>query len=243
MLSKIRFVLVNPSHGGNVGAVARAIKNMGLRRLVLVAPRNHLSDEARARASGAEDVLEGAQVVEHFNEALTGATWVLGTTSRARRLDLPRYTPRAVAEAAVAECASGEVAVVFGCERTGLTNDELALCHAVVEIPANAEYASLNIAAAVQIIAYEMRLASLANSDQMAQTDSLQYVDARAMERFYEHMEQALREVGFFDVGNPQVVMRRLRRLFGRTRLDENEVNILRGFFKAVQAKAADGRR
>lgn len=239
MLAKVRFVLVNPSHGGNIGATARAMKNMGLQRLALVGSRDHFTAEARARAAGAEDILEVAQRVEDFRQALHGATWVVGTTARARRLDLQRYTPRALAQAALSECRMGEVAVVFGRERTGLTNEELELCHAVVEIPADPNFSSLNIAAAVQILAYEMRLASLSDVEEVVQPDSLHFVDADAMERFYAHMDQALRDVGFFDVGNPQVVMRRLRRLFARTRLDENELNILRGFFKAAQSRVA----
>lgn len=239
MLTKIRVVLVNPSHGGNVGATARAIKNMGLSRLVLVSPTNHLGDEARSRASGADDVLEGAHVVTDVSAGLAGATWVVGTTARRRRLDLERVTPRQLAVRARDECAHGEVAILFGRERMGLTNEELQRCHAVVEIPANPDYSSLNVAAAVQIISYELRLAALASTPNsvVGSAEPVEWVDAQALEGFYAHLEKALRSVGFFEAGNAVIVMRRLRRLFSRSRLDQNEFNILRGFLRAILAK------
>ncbi|MEE8482319.1 MAG: RNA methyltransferase, partial [Acidiferrobacterales bacterium] len=158
-MGNIRIVLVNTSHAGNIGATARAMKNMHLSRLFLVNPENFPSPEATARASGADDVLAGATVCDTLDEALVGCVWVVGSTARARRIGWPTLTPRAVAAEAVNRAVTGPVAMVFGRERMGLTNDEVDKCQALVTIPSNADYSSLNVASAVQILAYETYLA------------------------------------------------------------------------------------
>ena len=235
--SNIRIVLINTSHPGNIGAAARAMKNMGLSQLTLVKPAQFPDSEATARASGADDVLASANVVDNLNDALAGCHWVVGTTARARTIGWPTLTPRACADELVKKATAGPVAIVFGQERIGLTNEEVDKCQALVTIPGNPDYRSLNIASAVQIIAYETFLASHApESDLLAEDRD---VDAAAnsedMERFYQHLEQVLVEIGFHDPDNPRKLMRRLRRLIGRARPDQNELNIMRGILTAIQ--------
>lgn len=236
-ISSIRIVLVNTTHPGNIGAAARAMKNMCLSEMVLVRPERFPSDEATARASGADDVLASANVVESLDQALAGCHWVVGTTARPRTIGWPTLTPRACAEELVQKTAAGPVAVVFGRERMGLTNDEVDKCQALVTIPGNPDYCSLNVASAVQILAYETFLASRAPVS--AQSPGVRDIDEVAssedMERFYRHLEQVLVEIGFHDPDNPRKLMRRLRRLIGRAGPDRNELNILRGILTAVQ--------
>lgn len=236
MLTNIRVVLVEPSHPGNIGGVARAMKTMGLDVLHLVNPKRFPDAHATAMASGAEDLLDRAQIWTKLPDALRGCALVFGCTARTRSLAWPAVTPREAAPLARAAAGQQGVAFVFGREQSGLSNDELELCHQAVHIPANPDYSSLNLAAAVQVIAYEL-FASVAMEPALStEHEEVHWVDARDMEGFYQHFAEALAHSGFFDVGNPKIVMRRLRRLFGRTRLDENEHNILRGFFKAVLA-------
>lgn len=231
----IRVVLVNTSHPGNIGAAARAMKNMGLEDLCLVAPQSFPSAEATARASGADDLLARARRVDTLEEAIADATLVIGASARSRTLPMAALDPRECAELVAQQPERGRTAIVFGRERTGLTNDELDRCHFLVRIPTNPEYPSLNLAAAVQVLAYELRMAVRQSSGSAA----ARYRVARSdeMERFYQHLEETLIAIDFLDAENPRQLMRRLRRLFGRARPNENEVNILRGILTAVRQR------
>jgi TrmH family RNA methyltransferase len=231
-----RIVLVNTSHPGNIGAAARAMKNMGLEQLCLVSPQQYPSAEATARASGADDLLAAASCHQTLDEAIVDATLVIGASARCRTLPLPMLDPRDCAELTMAQADRGRVAILFGRERTGLTNEELDRCHYLVQIPSNPDYPSLNLAAAVQVIAYELRVAAgTAGPAPEAQRDC---ASAGQLEQFYAHLEQTLIEHEFLDPENPRQLMRRLRRLFGRARPDQNEINILRGILTAA-GKAA----
>lgn len=230
----IRIVLVMPTHAGNIGAVARAMKNMGLRRLYLVAPPEYLTDEASARAAGADDVLRQARSFPSLSEALHGCRYVIGTSARSRRLAWPQYDPVDAARHLVAEAGQGEVALLFGAERTGLTNSELELCHGLVTIPADPDFSSLNIACAVQIMVYEL-FRSAHSAPLAAPLRAEPLADSAAVERFYEHLEQVLIELRFLNPKHPRKLMRRLVRLFSRVRLEVNEINILRGILTAIQ--------
>jgi tRNA (cytidine32/uridine32-2'-O)-methyltransferase len=237
MLDNIRIVLVNTSHPGNIGASARATKTMGLAQLYLVQPKDYPSAEATARASGADDLLARAVVCEDLDQALAGCRWVVGASARLRKITVPPRLPRDCARQARAESGQGEVALLFGREQSGLSNEELDRCHALVHIPTNPEYGSLNLAMAVQVLAYEVRMAHLEDDwrpppDIGEQTP---LAAAEEVERFYAHLEETLLELEFLNPDNPRQLMRRLRRLFGRVRLDRNEVNILRGILSAAQ--------
>lgn len=238
MLERIRVILVNTSHPGNIGAAARAMKTMGLTQLYLVAPKSFPDDKATARASGAEDVVERARVVATLAEAVEDAVWVVGTSARLRSIRWPLHNPRECAARALDEAGTGTVALVFGRERTGLTNAEMDLCHALVNIPANPEYSSLNLAQAVQVLAYELRMQFLGEAARPSQSADYRPATAREMEGFYAHLEQTLYELEFITPDKPGQMMRRLRRLFQRSRVNENEYNILRGILSAAQDKA-----
>lgn len=237
MLSHIRVVLVNTSHPGNIGAVARAMKNMGLLRLLLVAPHDYPSAEATARASGADDVLATAQVVDTLEEAIADCALVVGASARSRTIPWPVLEPRTCAAHMIDVAASQEVALVMGRERTGLTNSELERCQYHVHIPANPDYSSLNLAAATQVLVYELRMAALQQTRvpvQTGHTDS-PAVTAAELDGLYAHLEQTLIELDFLDPTNPRQLMRRLRRLFNRAGLEQMELNILRGILTAAQ--------
>lgn len=244
-LDRIRVVLVAPSHGGNIGGAARAMKNMGLSRLYLVTPGEFPDAEARARAAGAEDLLEHARVCATLDQAVGDCRMVIGTSARHRRIAWPLLDPPQAAARAVAQGELGDVAVVFGRERTGLTNDELERCQFLVNIPSNPEFSSLNLACAVQVIAYEIRRASDAASRQAAarvQADLGEpYATHAQVQQFYEHLEQVLVDTEFLDPKNPRLLMRRLMRLFNRIELTTNEVNILRGILTSVTQHRAKG--
>ena len=234
MLSNIRVVLLNTSHPGNIGASARAMKTMGLTRLLLVNPKQYPAAEATARASGADDLLLGASVCADIDTALADCRLVIGASARSRRIPCPVIDPAEAARRLVSESEQGEVAVLFGAEQSGMSNEEIDRCQYLVQIPTNPEYGSLNLAAAVQIISYEIRVMQ----GKLCHTEPLPDhvpVTADEMERFYEHLEQTLVALDFLDPGNPRKLMRRLRRLYNRARLDENEVNILRGMLSAAQ--------
>jgi TrmH family RNA methyltransferase len=233
----IRIVLLAPSHPGNVGAVARAMKNMGLTRLVLVRPRQFPDPEATARASGADDVLSGARVVASLAEALEGCGLVVATTSRDRDQYFRVIDVREAAARIVAEAQRAGAAVVFGAERTGLTNEELETAHALIRIPASAVYPSLNLAMAVQLVAYEIfRAQGVAPPAAVAGAAPL--ASAQAMQRLYVHLGEVLEEIDFRDRTQKGThLMSRIRRFLQRAELDENEVNILRGILTAVQSK------
>lgn len=246
MLENIRVVLVGTSHPGNIGGAARAMKNMGLSQLVLVDPQDFPSDEAVARASGATDVLQAAQVVATLEEALVGCRLVLGTSARDRHIPWPMLEPRECGVAACEQAQQGaQVALVFGREYAGLTNEELQRCHFHVHIPSDPAFSSLNLAAAVQVLAYEVRMAWLATAGQAVKQAPVvepdeEPVTADELESFYRHLEQALVEIRFLDPAKPRHLMSRLRRLYGRSEVSKLEMNILRGILTET-IKAARG--
>ncbi|GLU31546.1 tRNA (cytidine/uridine-2'-O-)-methyltransferase TrmJ [Trinickia caryophylli] len=242
------FVLVEPSHPGNVGAAARALKTMGFSRLVLVAPRvAHVKTDpdAVAMASGADDVLASATIVPTLADALAGVQWSVALTARSREYGPPQRAPRAAADMACRHAARGDVAFVFGNERTGLSNEHVERCSALVHIPANPAYSSLNLAQAVQVLAYELRLAYLGEETkpgpeaaQAAQADAGAALAAGdEIERMFVHLENALIALDFLDPANPKKLMSRLRRLFARAGLEREEVNIVRGIAKHILLK------
>ncbi len=249
VLQNIRVVLVNTSHPGNIGGAARAMKNMGLSRLVLVQPRDFPSAEAVARAAGAVDILDNARIVNSLEEALDGCGLVLGTSARNRHIPWPLLDPRECAAACLEQVEqAGEVALVFGREDSGLSNDELQRCHFHVHIPSDPEFSSLNLATAVQVLTYEVRMAWLAAQGRPTKMAKLEThaeqsslpVTADELERFYVHMESTLVQIGFHDPENPRHLMPRLRRLYGRSNISKLEMNILRGILTETQ-KAARG--
>jgi TrmH family RNA methyltransferase len=239
MLSPVRILLLNTSHPGNIGAAARAMKTMDLEELGLVAPKEYPSAEATARASGADDLLARAAVYTGLDEALAGCHLVVGASARARSIPCPMLDPRECAALIAGQAAGSRAAVLFGNEQSGLSNAELDRCQYLVRIPANPDYSSLNLAAAVQIIAYELRMASGLPSGEIDPGRPVP-VDSAGMERFYRHLEQVLVELEFLDPGNPRQLMRRLRRLYNRAGPDDNEMNILRGILTATQQKCRD---
>ncbi len=241
VLDRIRIVMVNTSHPGNIGAAARAMKNMGVRRLVLVDPATALGDEGYRRSAGAEDILNEAVVVKTLAAGVAGCAWVAGTSARLRSMQWPLYLPRECAQIASENTVPGDVAIVFGRERVGLTNAELELCNALLHIPTDPDYSSLNVAAAVQIVCYELRLAQLGKALPSASSSKKHRDDvpanSEAMQGMYQHLYQMLDEVKFFGTHNPEIVMRRLKGLFNRARTTVHEVAILRGIFSAAQGK------
>lgn len=240
MLENIRIVLVNTSHPGNIGAAARAMKNMGLSRLYLVSPKEHPTFDAYSRAAGADDVLADAVVTGTLVEALDGCVWVAGTSARERAVQWQQHDPRECAQSCLEQSVQGDAAIVFGRERSGLTNEELELCNALVHIPTNPEYSSLNVAAAVQVLCYEVRMAWLS----MSQTETVKGRRSKEdmpattdqLDGMYGHMYQMMQDVDFFGKTNPEVIMRRLKSLYNRAHPTKREVAILRGIFSAAQA-------
>jgi TrmH family RNA methyltransferase len=239
MLSRIRVVLSHTSHPGNIGAAARAMKTMGLAGLYLVNPKLFPHADATARASGADDVLAAATVCPDINTALQGCRLVVGASARSRSIPCPVIGPAECARLAAVESEQGDVAVLLGCEQSGLSNAEIDRCQYLVQIPTNPDYGSLNLAAAVQILCYEIRVAH-ENGDTALKPEHAP-VSADEMERFYEHLEQTLVALEFLDPENPRQLMRRLRRLYNRARPDENEVNILRGILAAARQAMKPG--
>jgi tRNA (cytidine32/uridine32-2'-O)-methyltransferase len=242
--ARLRIVLVGTQHPGNIGSAARAMKTMGLGRLVLVDPERAPDRESAALAAGADDVLEAAETRGTLAEAVADCRLVLGCTARDRRVQLEQLLPRQAAARAVRDAASGaEVAVVFGRERTGLTNEELQLCHAAVHIPANPGYSSLNLAAAVQVLAYELRLALLDAAAGDAPADDVPADDAppaphELLEGFFGQLAEALDQIDFHKGRAPESAMRKLRRLYLRARPTEAEVRMLRGILADTQRMA-----
>ena len=234
----IRFVLVDTSHPGNIGAVARAMKNMGLSELVLVNPREFPHPEATARASGADDLLERTRVVATLGEAIADCGLVLATTARTREQHFRVLDAREAAVRVVAEsrAGGGAAAIVFGTERFGLSNEHLLQAHALLRIPANPEYESLNVAMAAQLIAYEIRMAMQVGTHAPPRETPL--ASPADMERLYAHLEEVMTEAEFRDrTQSGTHLMGRIRRMFNRAELDANEVNILRGILTAVQSR------
>ncbi|SFB79270.1 tRNA (cytosine(32)/uridine(32)-2'-O)-methyltransferase TrmJ [Pseudoalteromonas denitrificans] len=240
LLNEVRVVLVNTSHNGNVGSAARAMKTMGLSKLYLVDPVNEIDSHASALAAGATDVLGNAIVVDSLAEAIADCSLVIGTSARSRTLSWPMVEPRECGEKMIAGAKSGPVALVFGRENSGLSNEELQLCNYHVCIPANPEYSSLNLAMAVQTLCYEVRMAFLAEqerSDEASESSSEDesiYPSSKQMELFYDHLEDTLNETGFIVKQHPGIVMTKLRRLFNRARPEEVELNILRGILSSI---------
>lgn len=259
MLAKIRTVLINNSHPGNIGSSARAMKNMGLKTLYLVAPKRFPAKEAFYMASHADDVVEGAKVVENVHQALEGCTLVLAASSRSRKLRWPEISPRQAAEKIMQELHHPEtaVAILYGCEQSGLSNEELELSQYQIIIPAIPHYASLNVAQAVQLISYEIYVAYLELQREKCYergivSHDLQHANEKApeimkeaafatqeeMERFYKHLEETLLKIQFIYEERPGLMMSRLRRLFGAARVDKIELQILRGILTAIQKQS-----
>lgn len=256
-----RIILVNTTLPANIGSTARAMKTMGLADLVLVAPKQFPHADATSLASGASDLLAAARVVATLEEAIADCQLVFGTSARNRTINIAQVDAREAGRVAQQQGAAGaRVAFVFGREDRGLTNEELQLCHGHVYIPTDSEYGVLNVSAAVQVLAYETRMAHLEAADAAAvraprrpptSTEmpmtlvpwDEELVSLDDMAGFYAHCEQTLVAVGFLDPENPRQIMTRLRRLFGRTRLDRPEYNLLRGFFKRVLELASDTSR
>jgi tRNA (cytidine32/uridine32-2'-O)-methyltransferase len=236
-LDNIRIVLVNTSHPGNIGGVARAMKNMGLSRLYLVEPRQYPDEQANWRAASASDILEQAVVTETLEEAIGDCQFVVGTSARERRIPWPLLDPRQCAGRMAQASSNEQVAVLFGREDRGLTNEELKVCNLHLNVPTSEEYSSLNLAMAVQIVCYELRMLQMApelpaREDEQWDTP---FTSQENMERFYTHLEQTLTDIEFLDPVAPRQLMSRLRRLYNRVRLDEMELNILRGILTETQ--------
>lgn len=241
LASLIRFVLVRTSHPGNIGSSARAMRTMGFMRMTLVAPHRFPHAEASALAAGADDVLAEAGVHDGLVDGLAGCSLALGLSARRRGVDLEELSPRQAASRVLAAAARGEqVALVFGNERTGLENEELARCHAMVRIPSVDDFSSLNLSQAVQVMAYELRVALLGGEVPAApaRDDAEPPADAARMERFYDHLAEMLDDIDFHKGRAPTTIMLRLRKLFQRAQMDERELRILHGIFADAQRMA-----
>ena len=233
----IRIVLVNTSHPGNIGGVARAMKNMGLSQLYLVAPRDYPHEQAQWRAASAKDILDAAVVVPTLEDAIRDCQFVVGTSARERRIPWPLLDARQCAEQMAQASEREQVAVLFGREDRGLTNDELQVCNLHLNIPTSGAYSSLNLAMAVQIVAYELNMVISSSSLTVSKTEQWDspFASQGDMEHFYKHLEETLIDVEFLDPAAPRQLMSRLRRVYSRIRLDEMELNILRGVLAETQ--------
>ncbi len=236
MLERVKVVLGGTTHSGNIGSAARAMKVMGLSQMVLVDPQCQVDAQAIALAAGASEIALNAQIYPTLEAAVADCGLVVGTSARSRTLEWPMLEPRECGEKLISEANQHSVAMVFGRERTGLTNDELQLCHYHVCVPANPEYSSLNLAMAVQLLSYEVRMAYLA-LQQSSQSSTLQeeYPRHQELERFYAHLEQVIMQTEFISAQQPGQVMNKLRRMFTRARPEAQEINILRGILTSVQ--------
>lgn len=235
MLNRIRIVLVETSHPGNIGAAARAMKTMGLSQLVLVSPEKFPHHDATFRAAGADDLLSNAIIVNNLGDALTNCEWVIGASIRQRKLSRPIYHPRNCAEK-IRDTLTGNVAIVFGRESSGLTNEELSLCHDQIAIPTDPDFSSLNVASAVQVIAYELRMAMLADATiPLKNTVQDPLANADEVAGFYAHLRKTLLDLHFLDPKQPKRLMERLQLLFNRSHLTITELNILRGILRSIE--------
>jgi tRNA (cytidine32/uridine32-2'-O)-methyltransferase len=236
VLENVRIVLVNTSHPGNIGSVARAMKNMGLKDLCLIAPERFPDGQARAMAANAKDVLEQAKVVETLDEAINDCHLVIGTSARERSIPWPLLDARQCADKVLQESSQHKTAILFGREDSGLTNEELQRCHYHLHIPTSEEYGALNVASAAQIVCYELRMRMLADLKKPNdQAWDVEFATAQEVELFFKHMEEAMTEVGFLDPKAPRQLITRLRRLYNRVRLDHMEVQMLRGILTHTQ--------
>lgn len=236
MLDNVKVVLVGTSHSGNIGSAARAMKVMGLSQMVLVDPQCEVDAQAVALAAGASEIALNAPVVSTLEEAVADCGLVVGSSARSRTLEWPMLEPRECGERFAVEGEQHPVALVFGRERTGLTNEELQRCHYHVCIPANPEYSSLNLAMAVQTLSYEVRMAHLNRQQQQYPLQEAQgYPRHQELERFYQHLEKVMLDTQFISEQQPGQVMNKLRRLFSRARPEAQEINILRGVLTAVE--------
>jgi len=234
-LARIRIVLSHTSHPGNIGAAARAMKTMGLSRLFLIRPERFPHADADAFATGATDVLEGAVLCDSMDEALAGTVLAIASTARHRDLAHEVVDCREACRRLVAEAAAGEVALVFGTERAGLTTDEVSRCQSIAVIPTSWDYSSLNLAQAVQVFAYELRMSAV--GDQVYSQHASELATHDEAEGFYRQLEAAFYATGFLDPAEPKRLMQRMRRLFARARIEKKELNILRGFLSAIKSK------
>ena len=235
----IKIILLGTSHPGNIGAVARAMKNMGLRELVLVEPWHFPHEDATARASGAEDILDAARVVDTLDEAIADCVYVAGASARARSIDWPMLEPRECAQKLLEQSRSGKVALLFGPEKSGLKNEHLDRCNTLLTIPTDPNFSSLNLAMAVQIMTYELRVSAIGESEPGGEI-KVPLASGEELEHFYRHLEAVLTTSGFLDPDNPRHLMRRLRRLFARAEPDKNEINILRGILTSLDPARED---
>ena len=234
-LGRIRIVLSHTTHPGNIGAAARAMKTMGLSRLFLIKPERFPHPDARAFATGAMDLLESAVICDSLDEALAGTVLAIACTARHRDLAHEVMDCREASHRLVAEAAAGDVALVFGTERSGLTTDEISRCHSIAIIPTDWEYSSLNLAQAVQVFAYELRTSAVGKQVYSQHPSDLATHDEA--EGFLRQLEDTFYSTGFLDPKEPKRLMQRMRRMFARTRLEKKEVNILRGFLSAIKSK------
>lgn len=247
LLSRIRVVLCRPSHPGNIGAAARAMKTMGLSSLYLVSPRQFPDPEADARATGAVDLLQQAKIVTSLPEALHGTSFVVALSARQRDIGPPVGSPRDTVKQLLVAAEAGAVALVFGNETVGLSNDEILHCQAAVTIPTNPEFSSLNLGAAVQVLCYECRMTAFSEKPPVAGQGVTPFASPVAthdeVEGLYTHLEAVMTKTGFYNPDQPGRLLPKLRRLFGRTRLERDEINILRGILASTQVRTGHGRK
>ena len=237
LLNSVKVVLVGTTHPGNIGATARAMKNMGILDLALVEPKEFPSDVATFRSKAAKDILEKASVHTSLEEAISECDLVVGTSARGRTVPWPVLNPREAAEEMHKSSLNGKVAIVFGREDRGLTNEELGLCNFHVHIPSDPEYSSLNLSQAVQILAYEIRLSYLQDRHVNKEYWDVELANNEQTERLINHMDELMQEVDFYDVENPRKLLVRVRRFFKRSKIDVMEANIFRGLFATIQKK------
>ena len=238
LMSRVRIVMVETTHPGNIGAAARAMKTMGQHRLYLVNPAVFPAVEVTARAAGADDILSDAVVCSSLSEAVNDCALVIGTSARERRIPWMVHTPRECAGKILQTMISDEVAVVFGRESSGLSNAELELCNAMLQIPTNPGFSSLNVASAIQILCYEILLCSLEEDVAAIDKPGVPLATAEQMQHFYRHLETSLQQIGFLDPNKPRQLMRRMKRFFNRSQPDQDEMNLLRGMLTAMQRAA-----
>jgi len=235
LLSSIKIVLVETSHPGNIGGVARAMKNMQVSQLRLVNPKVFPSAEATARASGADDVLALAQVYPTLQEAIADCQLVIGASARSRTVSWPEISPRQAAQTCLEQPTQTPIALVFGRENSGLTNQELDLCHSLLKIPCNPHYSSLNLAAAVQVVCYELFVTAHEKQQTAAIEEQTPLATAQQMESFYQHLQETIADIGFLQPEKTQSLMRKLRKIYNRTLLDSKELDLLRGILRFAQ--------